>query len=241
LGGTGQIMGRQWWWERGVLAVVVLLAAAGCSAVGGGVSPGATGGSSSASSGAGSRATALPGVPGTEQARTELAGLTVAPHASMRGYSRAKFPHWAEQGDNCNTRELVLQRDGTDVKRDDKCLAVSGRWISVYDGKTFTDASDLDVDHTVPLANAWRSGASTWTQAKRKKFANDMTHPQLLSVSTVSNRSKGDQSPDQWQPPSKTYWCTYARSWVAVKSAYELSVTEAEKNKLGQMLDTCAP
>jgi hypothetical protein len=78
----------------------------------------------------------LPGVPTAGQARVELAELKVAPHGSMSGYSRDKFSHWAEQGENCNTRETVLERDGTDVTRDDECRAVSGKWVSVYDGKT---------------------------------------------------------------------------------------------------------
>ncbi|MFI8823359.1 DUF1524 domain-containing protein [Streptomyces sp. NPDC053431] len=181
----------------------------------------------------------LPGLPGAGQARTQLAGLTVAPQRSMTGYSREKFPLWAEQGHSCNTREAVLERDGTDVRRDGECRAVSGTWVSVYDGKSFTKASGLDIDHVVPLANAWRSGADSWTQEKRKAFANDLTHPQLLAVSAVSNRSKGDQGPDEWQPPSRAYWCTYARAWTSVKSTYGLTVTPAEKTTLGRMLDTC--
>lgn len=134
----------------------------------------------------------------------------------------------------------MLERDGTDVKRDGECRAVSGRWVSVYNGKTFMDASDLDIDHMVPLANAWRSGANTWTQEKRKAFANDLTHSQLLAVSAASNRSKGDQGPDEWQPPSNTYWCTFGRAWVSVKSTYELSVTGNEKATIADMLGTCS-
>ncbi|MDK1349204.1 HNH endonuclease family protein [Streptomyces sp. 378] len=237
------MVGQQGWWGRS-LALVAVLAVAGCSAVDEAVSPTDADGkpSVSASAGAGGGQAAddgtLPGVPGVAQAREELAGLEVTAHGSMSGYSRAKFPHWAEQ-DSCDTRETVLERDGTDVKRDDECRAVSGKWVSVYDDEAFTDASELDIDHTVPLANAWRSGASTWSQEKRKAFANDLTLPQLLAVSAASNRSKGDQGPDEWQPPSKTYWCTYARSWVSVKATYKLSVTGAEKDMLGEMLDTC--
>ncbi|MEV6329052.1 HNH endonuclease family protein [Streptomyces sp. NPDC051909] len=187
----------------------------------------------------GAGAGTLPGLPGTAEARTRLAALKVAPQGSMTGYSRDRFPHWAEQGDNCNTRETVLERDGTGVRRDSECRAVSGTWLSVYDGKTVTKASGLDIDHMVPLANAWRSGANTWTQDKRKAFANDLTHPQLLAVSAVTNRSKGDQGPDEWQPPSRAYWCVYARAWTSVKSTYGLTVTRAEKTELVAMLDTC--
>nr|WP_265863644.1 HNH endonuclease family protein [Streptomyces sp. SKN60] len=181
----------------------------------------------------------LPGLPGAAEARARLAALKVAPQGSMTGYSRDKFPHWAEQGENCNTRETVLERDGTGVRRDSQCRAVSGSWLSVYDGKTVTKASGLDIDHMVPLANAWRSGANTWTQEKRKAFANDLTHPQLLAVSAVTNRSKGDQGPEEWQPPSRAYWCVYARAWTSVKATYGLTVTRAEKTELGTMLDTC--
>ncbi|MEU8620553.1 HNH endonuclease family protein [Streptomyces sp. NPDC048623] len=203
----------------------------------GGTKPAPTGAPGGADSGTGTGT--LPGVPAAAEARTRLAALKVAPQGSMTGYSRDKFPHWAEQGENCNTRETVLERDGTGVRRDSQCRAVSGTWVSVYDGRTVTKASGLDIDHMVPLANAWRSGANTWTQEKRKAFANDLTHPQLLAVSAVTNRSKGDQGPDEWQPPSRAYWCVYARAWTSVKATYGLTVTSAEKKALGVMLDTC--
>ncbi|MFE9573908.1 DUF1524 domain-containing protein [Streptomyces sp. NPDC006692] len=161
-----------------------------------------------------------------------------APHA-MTGYSRAKFPHWAMQYGQCDTREVVLHRDGQGVVQDDKCRAVQGTWYSEYDGKTLTAASQVDIDHMVPLAAGWRAGADLWDTAKRKAFANDLVHSQLIAVSAASNRSKGDQTPDLWKPPLRSYWCTYSRAWIDVKHVYELNVTEAEKNALGEMLDTC--
>ncbi|MFI1801253.1 HNH endonuclease family protein [Streptomyces sp. NPDC020379] len=178
--------------------------------------------------------------PPVDVARDELADLDVeAPH-SMNGYSRAKFPHWAQQGNNCDTREVVLKRDGTGVTQDAQCRAVSGSWYSEYDGKTLNSASQVDIDHVVPLANAWRSGADGWTTPDRKRFANDLEHSQLIAVSAASNRSKGDQSPDQWSPPRRAYWCTYSRAWVDIKHLYRLSVTEPEEEQLVTMLDTCA-
>ncbi|MFJ9851232.1 DUF1524 domain-containing protein [Streptomyces sp. NPDC101150] len=182
----------------------------------------------------------MPEPPSADAARTELADLTVeAPH-SMDGYSRAKFPHWIQQGNKCDTREIVLKRDGQDVTQDDQCRAVSGTWLSHYDEKSLTAASQVDIDHMVPLANAWRSGADSWTTARRTEFANDLQHSQLIAVSASSNRSKGDQSPDQWSPPNRDYWCTYARAWTDVKHLYQLSVTQPEADQLVTMLDTCA-
>lgn len=244
-----QVMGRQRLWQSwGVaMAVVSVVLVAGCeplaaepvpdgkasaSAAPSSAAPGAGGGSAE-------EASSLPGLPSVDEARRALDGLTVAEQGSMAGYSRGKFSHWSSHGDKCDAREMVLQRDGSDVQRDDQCRAVSGRWVSVYDGKTFIDASELDIDHMVPLANAWRSGARDWDQDKRKEFANDLARPQLLAVSAATNRGKGDQGPDEWQPPLESYWCVYGRAWTSVKSAYGLTITGDEKSMLVKMLDTC--
>ncbi|WP_433144979.1 GmrSD restriction endonuclease domain-containing protein [Actinomadura nitritigenes] len=172
-------------------------------------------------------------------ARSELGDLTVAAPHPMTGYSREKFPHWTQLGRHCDTRETVLKRDGDNVVQDADCRAVSGTWHSAYDGRTLTSAKAVDVDHLVPLADAWRSGADAWTVARRTAFANDLVHPQLIAVSAASNRSKGDQSPDQWKPPVHAYWCTYSRAWIDVKHTYHLTVTEPERTALTQMLDNC--
>ncbi|MGW7261159.1 HNH endonuclease family protein [Streptomyces sp. NPDC054834] len=182
----------------------------------------------------------LPEPPPVDIVRKELGELTVAAPHPMTGYSRSKFPHWITQYGTCDTREVVLARDGQDVAQDEQCRAVSGVWYSAYDGKVSTRPStEVDIDHVVPLANGWRSGADEWTTAKRRQFANDLTNPQLIAVSASSNRQKGDQSPDQWAPPLRSYWCTYARAWTHVKYVYELNITEPEKSKLDEMLDTC--
>ncbi|MEU3356051.1 HNH endonuclease family protein [Streptomyces sp. NPDC037389] len=180
-----------------------------------------------------------PEPPAADAVRTELDGLKVEPPHSMTGYSRARFPHWIKQYGECDTREVVLSRDGSAVTQDSMCRAVAGSWYSPYDDKTLDSASKVDIDHMVPLANAWRSGADTWTTDRRKAFANDLDNPQLYAVSASSNRSKGDQSPDQWSPPNQDYWCTYSRAWGHIKSLYALSVTQPEKEKLIAMLDTC--
>jgi hypothetical protein len=171
-------------------------------------------------------------------ATTQLAQLTVAKPAAMKGYSRERFPHWRDTGKNCDVRDSVLQRDGTSIKLSG-CNVVSGRWSSAYDKGTFTDPSDVDIDHTVPLANAWRSGADKWDDSKRGDFANDLTRPQLLAVSASSNRSKGDQDPSTWKPANRDYWCKYAEDWITVKHYWRLSVTDVEKRSLTELLETC--
>lgn len=173
------------------------------------------------------------------KAEQELEGLKVATPLTMSGYSRSKFHIWASQGDGCDTRDVVLKRDGSNVKATEDCKITSGTWVSPYNGKTYTKPLQLDIDHVVPLGNAWASGAKNWTDDQRKALANDLTRPQLLAVDLSNNRSKGDQDPSEWKPPSHDYWCTYAEYWVTVKSYYKLTVTSAEKTALSDMLGTC--
>lgn len=173
------------------------------------------------------------------QAGQQLDGLPVAPQLSMAGYSRNRFPHWIDQPGGCDTREMVLKRDGTGVQTTQTCRVTGGQWVSPYDGKSLTNPTAMDIDHVVPLANAWRSGAKNWTDEKRKQFANDLTDPQLVAVSATANRAKGDQDPSQWKPANRGYWCTYAENWIVVKRQWQLTVTGAEKTALKEMLGTC--
>jgi hypothetical protein len=180
-----------------------------------------------------------PNIPSKSTAQSELDALTVASEGSMSGYSRDLFPHWIIISGNCDTREVVLQRDGTDVTTGSNCAATSGTWFSPYDGATWTAASDVDIDHIVPLAEAWRSGASSWTTSKRQAFANDLDDPQLIAVTDNVNQSKGDQDPSTWKPPRTSYYCTYAEMWIGSKSQWDLTLQSSEKSELQSMLDTC--
>ena len=119
------------------------------------------------------------------------------------------------------------------------CAATSGTWKSPYDGATWTTSGDVDIDHMVPLSNAWKSGAAAWTTARRQAFANDLDSPQLWTVTDNVNESKGDQGPEDWKPPLQSFYCTYSRSWIKVKYEYGLTITSAEKSALQSMLNTC--
>ena len=164
-------------------------------------------------------ARAPPNIPTYSEAQTQLTGLRVAAQGSSTGYSRDLFPHWNTVSGACNTRETVLKRDGTSVVTDSACASTSGRWYSPYDGATWTLASDVDIDHVVPLSNAWKvgrsapgnigsfltslqSGAASWTTSRRQSFANDLTNPQLIAVTDNVNQAKGDQGPETWKPVS---------------------------------------
>jgi hypothetical protein len=180
------------------------------------------------------------------EALEALQGLKVASPGSMSGYSRERFPHWSKAGDfgwdppqaSCDVREAALIRDGEDVEVGSGCKVESGSWFDPYTERTYSDPQEIDIDHVVPLAEAWRSGASSWDDGRRERYANDPDV--LLSVEDNANQQKGDKGPEAWKPPNEEEWCDYARRWIQIKSKYDLSVDEQEKVALDQMLGTCA-
>ena len=167
-------------------------------------------------------------------------GLRIeAEHAG--GYKRTLFADWYDaDGDGCNTRQEVLIAESIiSAKIGAKCK-VTGKWFSVYDGVTTTDPSSFDIDHMVPLKEAWDSGAWNWNKDQRKKFANDLDESFfLIAVTARSNRSKGERDPAEWMPTSASYRCEYARIWVQIKRAWDLSVDPAENTFLTRTLARC--
>lgn len=176
---------------------------------------------------------------------TFLDNVTVANEGPRTGYSRDLFPHWILRGHgpgNCDTREVVLFRESrTSAKVDtDDCSVDAGRWLSYFDNVTVTSASGLHVDHLVPLAEAWDSGAASWDVTKRRAFANDIdVDYSLVAVTASTNTSKSDRDPAQWQPPYAPARCRYASEWIAVKDRWDLTADPAEMQALSAMLRTC--
>ncbi|MGN6694768.1 MAG: HNH endonuclease family protein [Aquihabitans sp.] len=172
-----------------------------------------------------------------------LGGLVVRPSDPAAPYRRDAFGDaWDyDPASGCNTREEVLIDESViEPTVDDRCRTTVGRWRSLYDGTETTTPADLQIDHLVPLADAWRSGADTWTPSRRRAFANDRTSPDtLIAVTGHTNQSKGDSTPDEWLPPDEASWCTYAQMWVRVKATWDLSVTAPEQARLTEVLATC--
>nr|WP_240955729.1 HNH endonuclease family protein [Micromonospora sp. HNM0581] len=180
-----------------------------------------------------------PNIPSHSTAVSRLNSLTVMAESHQSSYSRDLFPHWVTITGSCNTREQVLKRDGNNVVVNSSCYPTSGSWYSPYDGVTRTNPAEISIDHVVPLAEAWRSGAWAWTTARRQTYANDLGGPELWAVTGTVNSSKGDRDPAAWKPPLASFHCTYARAWIQVKWYYSLTVDSAEKSALNAMLNTC--
>lgn len=178
--------------------------------------------------------------PGRTSSRYLLNHLTVKA-AHLDGYDRSKFRLWTSQGNGCDTRDTVLIAEA--VKKPtvgSGCTLDGGEWFSKYDGLTTTDPSTFDIDHLVPLAEAWRSGAWKWDADTRTRYANDLGYaPDLIAVTAHENRSKGDQQPQDYLPPRASFDCKYMAWWVAVKYRWHLKVDTTEESFLRTHLRAC--
>jgi hypothetical protein len=170
-----------------------------------------------------------------------IKALKVAPDVRT-GYSRSLFKHWSDLDKNgCNTRnDVIIHEALVKPKVDAGCKIVkdTGKWYSAYDAVTVTNFSALDVDHMVPLAEAWDSGANKWDAAKREQYANDMGDENaLIAVTAATNRSKSDQDPAEWLPAKDV--CTYVKNWVHVKLRWSLTVDEKELKAIKDVNAKC--
>ena len=159
-------------------------------------------------------------------------------------YDRGDWRHWVDADFDCqNARHEVLIAESLNpvsYKDESKCTVGWGSWLAPFTRTVVVDASALDVDHMVPLANAHRSGGWAWDPEKKESYANDLSYSgHLIAVTRSANRSKGADGPEDWLPPDHSYYCKYATDWVTVKLNWSLTVTQEEREALDELLDTC--
>jgi len=175
-------------------------------------------------------------------------GISLDSHSSDRtetggkaDYERSAFGHgWDDADGDCqNARAESLIETSTvqpvQFASADRCRVTRGRWISPFTGEVIQNASDIDIDHVVPLAWAWEHGARQWSDEKRERFANDLIH--LWPVELGLNRSKGAQGPNEWLPP--TGQCGYVSRFVRTVKKYDLSFTVSESRWINDFLSRC--
>ncbi|MFJ9597914.1 HNH endonuclease family protein [Streptomyces virginiae] len=188
---------------------------------------------------AASAATAAPAVPAAAEVLmlSEALGQLPVVEESREGYERSKFKHWnagLDPRDGCNTRNEVLLAEAVEMPEvGPGCKLTGGLWLSYYDEQMVDDPSKIDIDHMVPLAEAWDSGASAWTAQRREAYANDQgASTSLVAVTARSNRQKADKDPAQWTPaPAAT--CRYLAEWVGTKLRWGLSADQVEADAVG--------
>ncbi|MFJ3786326.1 HNH endonuclease family protein [Streptomyces sp. NPDC090093] len=174
----------------------------------------------------------------------DAVGKLLVAEEDRTGYTRDSFKHWntgLDPADGCNTRNEVLLAEAVQEPAVAAgCKLSGGTWVSYYDGVEVVEAGKLDIDHMVPLAEAWDSGASTWTPARREAYANDQgAAASLVAVTARTNRSKADQDPATWMPPLPDAHCRYIGEWTATKLRWDLAVDQSEAEALKVYAEAC--
>ncbi len=170
--------------------------------------------------------------------RTAVSQLRVAKE-TRSGYARERFQLWVDtDGDCLDTRDEVLKAESKRAAVVRSCDVTRGRWLSYYDQVSWRDPGDVDIDHLVPLAEAWDSGAKRWNAGTRERYANDLRDRRpLVAVTDNVNQSKGDQDIREWRPQFKV--CRYLTQWVAVKTRWSMAIDGAERRSMTRLSQRC--
>lgn len=175
-----------------------------------------------------------------EQVESATRDAEVKGRSFSRLYDRKDYPHWSDLDRDCmNTRHEILAITSEVPPRlsPDGCYVSKGEWLDPFGGSVYTRASDLDVDHIVPLKWAHTHGASEWSRNKKEQFANDPDN--LLVVDDSLNQSKGAKGPKDWMPPNQSYRCEYLARWDVVLRKYSLVMSSSEKRAFKKQVNAC--
>ena len=181
----------------------------------------------------------------TQKATTVLAKLPIKGRAPKTGYDRALFSDgWGNIG-SCDTRNYILERDLVSItwRASPNCTVATGILNDPYTAKKIYfvrgvgTSNAVQIDHVVPVSDAWQKGAQKLDSATRYSFYNDPLN--LLAVDGTSNMQKSDSDAASWLPPNRKYWCPYVARQIAVKYKYHLWVTSAEHDAMARVLATC--
>ncbi|MFF3264968.1 HNH endonuclease family protein [Streptomyces sp. NPDC002932] len=199
------------------------------------------------SSGSGSASGGVSAAPGAPAGGNDLSlaqAVAKIPDGTedRAGYERDSFRLWVDiDKDGCDTRREVLLAEAVKApEQGTRCALTGGEWLSYYDEVTVDAATKLDIDHVVPLAEAWDSGASTWDADRRERYANDLDADRsLVAVTARTNRQKADRDPAEWLPPAASAQCTYGADWVATKLRWKLTADKKERTSLEKVAKDC--
>jgi hypothetical protein len=169
---------------------------------------------------------------------SQLAPLVAPLDPSRARYDRDRFFEGGDlDGDCVRTRHEVLQEEALEYSMAG-CLVDAGVWFDPFTATSFSDPHDLQVDHVVALADAWRSGAWKWSDGRRELFANDLIN--LNAIGAAENQRKSDSGPAGYRPSNAAQTCAYLAQYGSVKVAYGLAITQADFDALSTRLDDCS-
>lgn len=224
---------------------------------GGGKRPGSSTGPASPAAGDGRAISPLENPDGTKPglaavasdadkaaARKLIENLATKGRGPKTGYARDRFGYaWMDTADGvplarngCDTRNDLIRRDGQNLRfrAGSDCVVVAMTLHDPYTGKTIKwrkeKATEVQIDHVVPLSYSWQMGSARWPEGKRKQLANDVLN--LIPVEGRSNSAKGDSGPASWLPPNKPIRCAYAVRFAQVAIKYEMPVTAPDRQMM---------
>ena len=174
----------------------------------------------------------------------DLLGTIPVTPEQPAGFDRLLFGDWADaDGDGCAVDEDVIIRDSLEPPvLTPTCDAVTGRWYSPYDGATWLNRSEVEIDHVVSLKEAWDSGAHAWTPERRAAMFNDMTDRRTLRVvSATIDDTKMTNDPANWMPPLESDWCRYLADHIAIKVRWGLSMDQVEIDDIREVITSRCP
>lgn len=185
---------------------------------------------------------------GKEQALRELSSLRIE-QGDESGYDRGQWRHWIATSQapggallgrkSCfSVREQVLSRQGTDVRLTDDGCEVEASFNDPYTGTNGHSASDMQIDHSVPLGYAYAHGGRNWSAQRKQDYANDLTQGHLVAALGSENIAKSDKGPSQWLPDKDQ--CGYAKNFTHVLYRWGLSTSKSDHDAMDNIIQQCA-
>ena len=171
---------------------------------------------------------------------SDLIGDATDNNTGITRYNRKDWRHWIDEDGDCqNTRaEILISQSQVSVEfatsRD--CRVIKGSWIGRLTGVLLSDASDVDIDHVIPLSYAHGHGGFSWSPSKKKQFANDPLN--LIPTYDIENRRKSDKGPSEYLPSDKDLACAYIKRWQAIRIKYDLNIAPDDKVIIRDMIST---
>ena len=142
-------------------------------------------------------------------------GLVVAPECRCSDYDRADYPYPQ------SVERLIAERHGM---------------RSPYDGTIFRSLKESDIEHVVSISEAHDSGLCAAGAGTRRQFARDLDNLALATPALNRNEKRGLDAAE-WLPELNRCW--YAKTIIAVRQEYRLTIDRREADTLDSVLARC--
>lgn len=147
---------------------------------------------------------------------------------------------WPDSDNDCQNlrHELLVRESLSEVTftNSRNCVVSAGLWFDPYTEVQLNQASDLDVDHVIPLAYVHDRGGDAWSSKKKKAFAIDQGN--LLLVDDYENSVKGSKGPSEYLP-AKGFHCEYLSIWKRMAEKYNIELDEADRAVIAETQPRC--